>query len=156
PNIIEPGLIPNRNPGPPWEGGAIRLDNTTASPIQIDKVTVDLQRPGPLFDLWGSFTIPAHSSAILAETITFGNGSNFDTSDFPISPCHVLAPPTDPRIPKITITSGGLTASYLDTAHIIDTFGWDTFFSCGGGSEPESIQWRPLGAPGTQLTGQLA
>jgi hypothetical protein len=154
PNVIEPGKT--ANPGPPWDAGAVRLDNTTASPIQVDNVVVDLQRPGPVFSLWGSFTIPAHGSAILTQTVTFGNSSNFDTSDFPISPCHVLAPPTDPRIPKVTVTAGGLTASYLDTAHIIDAFGWDTFYSCGGGSEPESLQWRPIGTPGTQTTGQLA
>jgi hypothetical protein len=109
-----------------------------------------------VFDLWGSFTIPAHGSAILTQTITYGNSSNFDSSDFPITPCHVLAPPTDPRIPKVTVTAGGLTASYLDTAHIIDYFGWDTYYSCGGGSDPESLQWRPIGTPGTQTTGQLA
>ncbi|MBV8201830.1 MAG: Ig-like domain-containing protein, partial [Acidobacteria bacterium] len=154
PNIVSPGYRPGT--GPPWDAGAIRLDNTTAGPLQVDKVTVDLQRPGPVYDLWGSFTIPVHGSAILTQTIAEGAGSNFDTSDFPISPCNQPAPPSDPRIPKITVTIGGLTASYLDSAHILDHFGWDTYYSCGGGSDPESLQWRPLGVSGTQTAGQLA
>jgi RHS repeat-associated protein len=146
PNVVFVGA------GPFYDAGALRFDNATTSPVQVDKVLVDLQRPGPVFDLWGTFTIPAHGSAILTQTAEY----DFDTSDYPISPCHVLAPPSDPRIPKISVTIGGATATYLDTAHILDYFGWDAFYSCGGASDPESLQWRAVGAPGTQLSGQLA
>jgi RHS repeat-associated protein len=129
------------------DAGAVRLDNLTAQPVSVDKVTVDLQRPGPLFDLWGSFTIPPGGSAVLTQTAEF----NFDTSDFPLTGCGQPVAPTDPRIPKINVTLGGLTASYLDTAHILDTFGYDT--ACLGN---ESLQWRPVGASGTTNVGQLA
>jgi RHS repeat-associated protein len=129
------------------DAGAVRLDNLTAQPVTVDKVTVDLQRPGPLFDLWGSFTIPAHGSAVLTQTAEF----NFDTSDFPLAGCGQAVGPNDPRIPKVNVTVGGLTASYLDTAHILDTFGYDT--ACQGN---ESLQWRPVGASGTTNVGQLA
>jgi RHS repeat-associated protein len=146
PNVVFVGA------GPIYDAGAIRLDNTTGSPLQIDKVVVDLQRPGPVFALWGPFTIPAHGVAVLTQTGEY----NFDTSDYPISPCKVPAPPSDPRIPKIAVTTGGLTASYLDTGHVLDYFGWDTYFSCFGGSDNESLQWRPIGLTGTQTSGQLA
>jgi RHS repeat-associated protein len=146
PNVVFVGA------GPIYDAGAIRLDNTTGSPILVDKVVVDLQRPGPVFNLWSPFTIPAHGVAILTQTGEY----NFDTSDYPISPCKVPAPPSDPRIPKISVTTGGLTASYLDTGHVLDYFGWDTYFSCGGGSDNESLQWRPIGLSGTQTSGQLA
>jgi RHS repeat-associated protein len=151
----DPGTIsPHGGPGagPPWDAGTIRLDNTGANPLVVDKVLVDLQRPGPVFDLWGSFTIPPHQSAILTQTVFV----NFDTSDYPFMPCHQPAPASDPRIPKVTVKVGGLTSIYLDTAHILDHFGWDTFYSCNGGSENESLQWRPIGVPSAQQAGQLA
>src|SRR5947209_590386 len=53
--------------GPSFDAGAIRLDNPTGVPLPVDNVSVDLQRPGPVFKLWGSFTIPAHASAILTQ-----------------------------------------------------------------------------------------
>ena len=133
--------------GSPWDAGAVRIDNTGAAPITIDKVIVDLQRPGPTFNLWGSFTIPAGQSAILTQTAFF----NFDTSDFPIVGCGGTLAPNDPRIPKITVTIAGQSASYLDTAHILDTFGYDLVCQ-----RNESLQWRPVGSSSTTDAGHLA
>src|SRR5579864_216258 len=50
--------------GTNFRGGAIRLDNVSGADLAIDKVTVDLGRPGPTFQLWSNFTIPANGSAI--------------------------------------------------------------------------------------------
>lgn len=125
--------------GGPWDAGAIRLDNPTNAPIPVDSVVVDLQRPGPTFNLWGSFSIPAHGSAILTQTTSF----NFDTSDYDVSPCGSVLPPSDPRIPMVTISIGGETSSFLDTGHILDTGGFD--YVCIGN---ESLQWRPIGTTG--------
>jgi RHS repeat-associated protein len=131
----------------PYEAGAIRLDNPTDARIPIDKITVDLQRPrlaGPVFDLWPSFVIPPHGSAIITQTATNGLDSNFDTSDYPIvDPCQT-ASPTDPRIPKINVTIAGKTQSFLDTGHILDTFGEDLYWCIGN----ESLPWRPIGRSG--------
>src|SRR6185437_14000930 len=77
PNIVFLGS------GPSFDAGAIRLDNLSNAPLTIDSVVIDLGRPGPTFNLWGSFTIPAQSSAILTQTAEF----NFDSSDFPITGC---------------------------------------------------------------------
>src|ERR1035438_6851870 len=54
--------------GASYNAGAVRLDNITSSAINIDGVSVDLQRPGPVFNLWGNFTIPAQGSVILTQT----------------------------------------------------------------------------------------
>jgi RHS repeat-associated protein len=141
--------------GTPVDAGAVRLDNPGDSPLAVDNVVVDLQRlyccfdPTPIFSLWGSFTIPPHGSAILTQTAF----PNFDTSDFDIVPCYLTAPPND-QPPKITVTIGGVAASYLDTAHIIDTFGADRHYCVADGNE--SLQWRPAGVLSTQLAGQLS
>ena len=133
--------------GSPWDAGAVRIDNPGTVPVTIDRVVVDLQRPGPTFNLWGSFTIPAGQSAILTQTAFF----NFDTSDFPIVGCGGTLAPNEPRIPKITVTIGGQSSSYLDTSHILDTFGYDLVCQ-----RNESLQWRPVGSSSTTDAGHLA
>ncbi|HEV7570810.1 MAG TPA: carboxypeptidase regulatory-like domain-containing protein [Thermoanaerobaculia bacterium] len=144
PNVVYIGS------GLPIDAGAIRIDNASSTAVVIDKVLVDLQRPGPTFDLWGSFTIPPHGSAILTQTTQY----NFDTSDYQITGCFGVLSPTDPRIPKITITTAGQSASYLDTSHILDTFGYDLAV-CPDPSN-ESLQWRPVGSTSTASAGHLA
>ena len=113
PNILFLGA------GPTFDAGAIRLDNNNSSPLTVDSVLVDLGRPGPTFNLWGSFTIPAQSSAILTQTGEF----NFDTSDFPIVGCGQPLSPNETRIPKVTITIGGVPSTFVDTGHILDKIG---------------------------------
>src|SRR5438128_1402161 len=126
--------------GPSFEAGAIRLDNPTGVPLAVDSVSVDLQRPGPVFKLWGSFTIPAHGSAILTQTGQY----NFDTSDSPIQSCPTPASSSDKRIPKVTVTITGVPTSLLDTGHVLDTGGFD-YASC---KPNESLQWRSIGGAG--------
>src|SRR5215472_2068664 len=53
--------------GTAYRAGAIRLDNPSPSPITIDQVSVDLGRPGPVFQLWQNVTVPAGGSAILTQ-----------------------------------------------------------------------------------------
>ena len=137
PNIVFLGS------GPTFDAGAIRIDNNNSSPVSIDSVVVDLGRPGPTFNLWGSFTIPAQSSAILTQTGEF----NFDTSDFPIVGCGQPLSPNETRIPKITVTIGGVPSTFVDSGHILDTGGFDLV--CQGN---ESLGWRPVGTTGIQNT----
>jgi RHS repeat-associated protein len=136
-----------------FDAGAVRIDNETDQPRHVDRVVIDLGRPGPVFDFsqWGNFTIPAHGSAIVTQLSSF----NFDSSDFPIVECGGTVPPTDKRTPKVTITMEGLTASYLDTGHILDTLGQD-IASCGPNEPNESLQWRPIGGESTTSPGQVA
>jgi len=145
PNLPTPWLgSPNVNfigdPGA-WDAGAVRLDNPTSSPISIDSVVVDLARPGPTFNLWGAFSIPANGSAILTETANF----NFDTSDFAISGCGVFA---TTNAPTVTVTIGGIPSTLTDTGHVLDTGGFDAV--CLGN---ESLQWRAIGGIGAGTIG---
>jgi hypothetical protein len=131
--------------GPTFDAGAIRLDNPTGVPLAVDNVSVDLQRPGPVFKLWGSFTIPAHGSAILTQTGQY----DFDTSDSPIASCPTPAPSSDRRVTKVTVTIGGVPTSLLDTGHVLDTGGFDSA-SC---KPNESLQWRSIGGAGIGAEG---
>jgi RHS repeat-associated protein/uncharacterized repeat protein (TIGR01451 family) len=130
-----------------FDAGAIRLDNLTNAPLTIDKVVVDVGRPGPFFDIWPhSITIPAQNSLILTQDA----GENFDTSDFPIVGCGQPLSPNETRIPKVSITIAGVTTDFMDTGHVLDTGGFD--LACQGN---ESLQWRPIGTTGignTSLT----
>ena len=145
---------PNANFPTPWQGapntifigggspvtaGALRLDNTSGAPLTIDSVSVDLQRSNAQFNLWGSFTIPANGSAILTQT----QAGNFDTSAFPIVACGGTLAADETRIPTITVTIGGTPQAFVDTAHTLDTGGFD--LSCRGN---ESLQWRQVGTTG--------
>ncbi len=53
-----------------FDAGAIRLDNPTPSAVAVSDVTVDVHSSipgGKVFDLWGSFSVPAGGSVILTE-----------------------------------------------------------------------------------------
>lgn len=127
--------------GSPVNAGAIRLDNNSGVPVRIDRVDVDLQRGNAQFSLWPAFAIPAWGSAVLTQTLP----GNFDTSAYPIVPCGGTLSAGEARIPKITITSDGSSRSFLDTAHVLDTGGFDS--SCRGN---ESVQWREIGTLGVE------
>src|SRR5207247_693037 len=140
------GYADDLRPGPnfptPWQGspnvvfigarggyydaGAIRIDNLGTAPVAVDKVAVDLQRPGPVVSIWGSFTIPAGQSATLPQK---GN-ETFDTSDYAIVGCGQPLAADEKRIPKVTVTIGGVAHDFLDTGHILDTGGFD--YACRG------------------------
>jgi len=130
--------------GPIFDAGAVRLDNATDDPIAVDGVAVDVGRPGPVFNLWGSFTVPSHGSVILTQTASF----NFDTSDFPIVGCGQTVSPTDPRVPRVSVSVGGVATTYFDTGHILDTGGYD--LACRAN---ESLQWRLIGTTGIESNG---
>jgi RHS repeat-associated protein len=145
--------------GPIFDAGAVRLDNATDQPIAVDRVTVDLQRPGiqpaglppPVFNLWGSFTVPAHGSAVLTQ-LSF---PDFDTSDYGIVGCG-QNPAGDPRIPKVTVVTGGVATDYYDNAHVLDTGGADAYYCNPSGSE--ALPWQPIGTAAVSAGGafQLA
>ena len=125
--------------GTAYRAGAIRLDNPTGSALTIDSVKVDLGRPGPVFALWTNITVPANGSAILTQT----QDGNFNTSASPIVGCGQPLVNNETRIPKITVTVAGAATDLLDTAHVLDTGGFDS--SCRGN---QSLDWRPIGSAG--------
>jgi hypothetical protein len=147
-----------------YDTGAIRLDNPTGSPIRVDNVAVDIHSSitgGKLFpNPWGSFTVPAGQSVILAANPPNNNPGydNFDTSGYPANTCTPVT-----VAPTVTVTIGAVGTTLVDSSHVLDTGGIDAGY-CG---QNESIQWRQIGAPGvktaalslgpatvTQFTGQ--
>jgi hypothetical protein len=127
--------------GTVYHAGAIRLDNPGNSPITVDSVKVDLGRPGPVFQLWQNVVVPAGGSTILTQT----QDGNFNTSASPIVGCGLALASNETRIPKITVTIAGTSTDYVDTAHVLDTGGFDS--SCRGN---QSLQWRSIGTAGPE------
>jgi len=110
-----------------YDSGAIKLDNTTSKPISVTGVTVYFPNHNmnpQTFNLWGSFEIPADSSAVLVQT----NGQNFDTSDYGLTgiSCSNMAGP-DNNPPQVLLkVSDAVTSTLLDTGHVLDTGGYDS------------------------------
>ncbi len=133
--------------GSPLDAGAIRIDNTSNQSITVDAVSVLLHGPnssipyghppGPV-NLWGNFSIPAGFSAILTQTTAY----NFDTSDDPLSSCGNPVPLGSAPYPMVSITIAGQTVTLGDTAHILDTLGFDV--GCQGS---EAHDWATIGTP---------
>ncbi len=124
--------------GTPYDAGAIRIINNTGAAVTVNDVSVHLHpatQPGNIFDLWGSNVLPNGGSLILTQTAFY----NFDTSDYPISSVGVPVS-GGPDSPRLDITINTVTTSYFDTAHVLDTEGFD-FAALGN----ESFRWRPVG-----------
>jgi uncharacterized repeat protein (TIGR01451 family) len=127
-----------------FDAGAIRIDNSSASPVPIDSLTVavgDTSFNGS-GELWSSLTVPAESGGepghlILTQTQDY----NFDTSD--------VGPPGDcdaPNsiLPLIQITAAGETTNVTDGAQVLNTGGVDGASCPPGGNE--SHQWTSVTA----------
>jgi len=130
--------------GTVYHAGAIRLDNPGSSPVIVDQVTVDLGRPGPVFQLWQNITVPAGGSAILTQT----QNGNFNTSASSIVGCGLPLAQNEARIPKVTVSVAGTSTDFMDAAHVLDTGGFDS--SCRGN---QSLEWRAIGTTGIETPG---
>jgi hypothetical protein len=125
-----------------YDTGAVRLDNPTASAVTVSRVDVDIHSSitgGKYFsNLWGSFSVPAGKSVILAANPPANNPGydNFDTSGYPPNICTPVT-----LAPQVLITVGGTTTTLLDTTHVLDTDGIDRGYC----HQNESIQWRVIG-----------
>ena len=130
-----------------YDAGAIRLDNHGTSDMTIDNVSVDVHSTlpgGTVISLWGSFKVPAGKSVIVTENPPGNNPTydNFDTSAYPKNNCVPIT-----VAPTVTLTIGGVPTTLTDSAHVLDTGGID-LGSCSP-KRNESIQWRAIGATGT-------
>src|SRR5205814_1371839 len=86
--------------GTVYRSGAVRLDNPAGTDIMVDSITVDLGRPGPIFQLWTNIVVPANGSAILTQT----QDGNFNTSASPIAGCGQALAANETRIAKVTVS----------------------------------------------------
>jgi Bacterial Ig-like domain (group 1) len=131
-----------------FDAGAIRLDNYGLKNISVSSVSVDDHSSipgGKIFNLWGTFTVPAGKSVILTENPPGNNPpkDNFDTSGAPSGNCTPISIP-----PTVTITIAGVPTTLVDSTHVLDTNGVDTE-SCSV-QQNESIQWRQIGTTGVK------
>jgi hypothetical protein len=131
-----------------YDAGAIRLDNSGSSDITVGSVSVDDHSSipgGKVFNLWGSFTVPAGKSVILTQDPPGNNPGydNFDTSGAPKGNCTPLS-----VAPTVTITIAGAPTTLVDSTHVLDTNGIDTE-SCQT-QQNEAIQWRHIGTAGVK------
>ena len=144
----------------PYDTGAIRLDNHTGHDIGVKDVKVALHSDahghalhGQVFDLWGTFSVKAHESVILAQTAHVnGNSTNFDTSDYPfIKSCTASAAASTDNPPKIAVTlADGSRQVFADNGHILDTGGADT-----AACRNESLQWRHVDTTSSAIQAAL-
>jgi RHS repeat-associated protein/uncharacterized repeat protein (TIGR01451 family) len=135
-----------------FDGGAVRLDNTTGHAITINSLTVDIG-PNCRFAIWpADRQVPDGQTAIFTQMISGAdsgcpkNGS-FDTSDAPFITCN----PTH-IIPHITFTVDGETHSFDDSDQILNTKGIDPA-DCGGGNEIHA--WSRIGGDGVGINTPL-
>jgi len=124
-----------------WDTSCLRLDNI--SPDTITDVVVSVDIGVSRFALWGTQTIPAHSSLILAQTAF----ENFDGSDTNVAGCPTCAPSlcttqVSSTIPRITVRTGTTTTRYYDRDQVLNTGGVDAA-GCPytGGRNDESHPW---------------
>jgi hypothetical protein len=152
--------------------GAVMIVNNGSTNLLISGFSVTTQpgiSGGILFNNWSgaSFTLPPGQNAIFTQTA--GGVQNFDSSDQPFisgtdptNNCSVGAQSTTllctGNAPIVSLTVNGVPVTLTDTAHVLDTGGYDTAFStpCVGGNNAgitapncnESLQWRLIGTTG--------
>jgi len=126
-----------------FDAGAIRLDNDSEEPLQVDNVTVDI---GTLtgIDPWSKtnpssfpLTIPGKGTAILTQTLATGGlipsppfptgAFDFDTSDMPTEANAGNCVP-DGLTPLVHVTVGSdvqTTKDFVDDTQVLNTGGVD-------------------------------
>jgi hypothetical protein len=153
------------------DGGAIMFTNTGTNKLSITGLSVTLD-PGSTptsYHPWGAlnFTLAPGQSAVFSPT----GADDFDTSDLTIPGLNSASPTNNCSVgalastslckmnaPEIVLTVNASAVKLWDTAHVLDTGGYNTVYSspCVGGnngpSEPgactESLGWRLLGTTG--------
>jgi len=126
-----------------FDGGAIKIQNTSSSTMTIAHVTASIG--SCTFDIWPKdASLPAGQSLIYAqETDGASEGcttdGTFDTSDVLNYPQCV----PNGTAPIVNITVGTTTDSYVDSGEVLDTGGIDPG-ACSGSSEAQ--QWVPIGS----------
>ena len=142
-----------------WDSSAVRIENLSGAPLANVHVTVDIPVVYPSgssthhFDLWGTWTIPAGQSLILAQTAY----ENFDGSDYNSKAGQYGQDPslcTNPNdistgIPVVHVTIGSTTTDFRDTHQVLNTHGVDSAGCLPPVASPtrndESEAWQSLG-----------
>jgi PKD repeat protein len=106
-----------------WDSSCLRIDNLGSGSLSVSAF-VDMG--SKTFSLWGTNTLPAGRTLILAQT----GFENFDGSDTSPAGCYGCNPnlcltAVSSTRPVVQLTIGGVTTSYTDTGQILNTHGVD-------------------------------
>ena len=160
PWLGDPNVVSQTPAGQSLDTGAVRIDNATGAAITISNMMVTLGG-GQVFSLWSPLVIPDGQTGIFTQTGSY----NFDSSDYGlfgggpvnVDATHPLGGCTNPANatqvanclayqPKVTFNSDGAPNSYMDSGHVLDTFGYDLInLGAPGGDGNESINWNVIG-----------
>lgn len=128
-----------------WDTSAVRLDNLSGSTVSNVVVTVDIGSRH--YALWGSNSIPAGSSLVLAQI----HKETFDGSDSNRAGCFGCNPDlcktaVSSTKPVVHVTFGGSTTNYTDSNQVMNTKGVDGA-GCPytGTRNDESRAWQRIG-----------
>jgi PEP-CTERM motif len=155
------------------DGGAIMFTNNGTTNLSITGLSVTLD-PGSSpksYNIWGAlnFTLKPGESAVFSQTSA--SSQDFDTSDLTVPGLNNIGPTNNCSVgplastslcrmnaPAITLTVNGSAVTLRDSAHVLDTGGYNTVYSnpCVGGNNAqstpgactESLQWRLIGTTG--------
>jgi hypothetical protein len=174
PFLGDPSVVSQTPTGQSYDTGAIRIQDTGATPITITNFTVTFPvapAASPSFNFWLPQTINPGQDAIFTQTFSY----NFDTSDFGqfgglpppalyptvpgnneiggcSSPASILGPSgfaaaCTASAPIISFDENGTPVSFTDSGHILNTGDWD-FVNNGtfGSDGNESINWNIAGS----------
>jgi len=127
-----------------WDTSALRIDNLSGQTLSGVVVKVDIGSNH--FALWGTNSIPAGYSLILAQTSI----ENFDGSDTNPAGCYGCSSKdcinkVMSTIPVVHVTIGGSTTDYVDPGQILNTHGVDAA-GCPytGTRNDESQSWQQI------------
>lgn len=144
-----------------FDGGAVRIDNTTADPMTIDDLKlVFATTTGPYapydctFDIWPNqaandpVTLAPGATAIYAQegsgaSAGCGQGNLLDTSDVPAVSCT-----QSDIVPQVVLDVNGTTTTYTDTTRVLNTGGVDKATCSPSYENNESSPWTRVGGPG--------
>src|SRR5919202_3871131 len=131
-----------RGSGPPFDSGAVRIDNRSGDTLTLDRVWVEVG--DKRYELWGQrLQVPAHGTLVVTQTRLVSRNpleSDFDTSE--ASPGTCAQP--NRTIPVVRIAFEGRTYSFLDSHQVRNTHGKDVG-ACPGNTD-ESHAWERLSA----------
>ncbi len=135
-----------------YDGGGIRIDNNTTSPMSVDNLTATFDSPvygNCEFAIWPhDITVPPREIAVFGQMVS-GAGwgcqnydGTFDTSDIPPGSCSG----NSGTIPRVVFTVNGVTSTYTDSTQVLDTGGFDK--ACVGN---EDHPWLLIGGSASTI-----
>ena len=165
PWLGDPNVVSQTPAGQTLDTGAIRIDNATGAAITISNMMVTLGG-GQVFSIWSPLVIPDGGAGIFTQTGSY----NFDSSDYGlfgagpvnVDATHPLGGCTNPADatqvanclayqPKVTFNLDGTLNSFMDSGHVLDTFGYDLAnLLAPAGDGNESINWNVIGTEATR------